>query len=360
MLVVLPTWVGDFVMATPLLRAVRARFAGARITFLGEANLRDLVAGGDWMDEFLAWPGRDGRNPWHRPYRALVAELRSRRFDLAVLLPNAFRAALAAWQAGAARRVGFNRDGRGLLLTDRIPCVNRAGWRKFTPYPIVAYYADLGEAVGCPRAGDRLHLFTTPACDESLGATLAALGVSDTENLLVISPGAKYGAAKCWAPERFAEVADLLRERDGLTPLVTCGPGEEHIARSIRKAMKGPAVVFDERRLSLGELKSLVKRARLLLCNDAGPRHFAKAFGVPVVTVFGPTHRAWTDTSYQDERIVRIEVDCGPCQQRVCPLGHHKCMTGVSVEMVYAACAELLAGRSRGSGIGLPMAGGNR
>jgi heptosyltransferase-2 len=342
-LVILPTWVGDFVMATPMLRAVRQRFAGARITFLGEANLGDLIDGGDWMDEVLALPPKDARRPWHAATRAMIRTLRERAFDLAILLPNSFRSAMTAWQAGAKRRVGFHRDGRGWLLTDRVPCRNRAG-RRFTPYPIVEYYADLAEAIGCPHPGDRLELFTTPACDASLRAKLATVGVREDAPLVVISPGAKFGASKCWAPDRFAAAADLLAERHAAVPVITCGPGEEAIARTIASAMRHKGVVFDEPRLSLGELKSLIRRCTLLLCNDAGPRHLAKAFGVPVVTVFGPTHPEWTATAYPQERIVRIDVECGPCQQKICPLGHHQCMTGVSVAMVYEACAALLGG----------------
>ncbi|MCH8744232.1 MAG: glycosyltransferase family 9 protein [Chloroflexi bacterium] len=98
--------------------------------------------------------------------------------------------------------------------------------------------------------------------------------------------------------------------------------------------------------LTLGQLKSLVARCDLLICNDAGPRHFAKAFNVPVVTVFGPTHPQWTSTSYERERIVRIDVDCGPCQQPICPLGHLDCINGVTVEAVFDACRELLTTRS--------------
>ena len=94
--------------------------------------------------------------------------------------------------------------------------------------------------------------------------------------------------------------------------------------------------------MTLGELKSLIKRADLLICNDAGPRHFAKAFDVPVVTVFGPTHPEWTTTSYRAERVVRVDVDCGPCQQRTCPLGHLQCMTGVTVDAVFDAATALL------------------
>ncbi len=411
-LVVLPTWVGDFVMATPLLRGLRRHFASARITFLAEANLRELIEGGPWMDEVVEWPERAGRRPWQREFRQLVARLRAERFDAAVLLPNKFRAALIARLAGAKRRIGFNRDGRGWLLTDRIPVRNRAG-RRFEPYPLVEYYADLAEGLGMPRCGHDLELVATTACEASLAEKLArsadarypqspgihagsfeeeadssaehrletgaasahrlqtgatqnhrqdagATQTGATQNhrqdagatpapRVVICPGARYGAAKCWLPERFAAVADrLVRERDAEV-IITCGPGEEHIARTISDAMQTPHLIFDEPRLTLGELKALVKASQLLLCNDAGPRHFARAFGVPVVTVFGPTHTEWTRTDYPHERIVRIDVDCGPCQKRVCPLGHLKCMTGVTVDVVYDACLAML------SSPGIPM-----
>ena len=114
--------------------------------------------------------------------------------------------------------------------------------------------------------------------------------------------------------------------------------------------MERPACVLDDPLLNLGELKALIKRSDLLVCNDAGPRHIAKAFGRPVVTVFGPTHQAWTDTDYPLERKIQIDVDCGPCQKKVCPFDHHKCMTGVSVDMVYGRCVELLEDVRRPTG----------
>ncbi|MGB2987693.1 MAG: glycosyltransferase family 9 protein [Phycisphaerae bacterium] len=374
-LVILPTWVGDFVMATPTLRAIRTRFANAHITFLVEPNLRDLARGGDWMNECVEWPKKERRSPLHREYRDLVWDLRRRRFDWAVLLPNSLRSALTARLVGAKRRIGFDRDGRGLLLTDRLPVRNRRGsavnkrkvaWNsaraeargsnrsshgqtslpmppgRFVPIPLVEYFADLAEAIGCERPGDRLELFTTADCEDSVERRLSLLDIADHRPLVVISPGAKYGAAKCWLPDRFAAVADRLIETEDAAVLVTCGPGEEPIAREIGSAMQRKGHVLDAPRLTLGELKSLVRRSGVLICNDAGPRHFARAFDVPVVTIFGPTHPEWTATSYEAERIVRIDVDCGPCQQRVCPLGHLKCMTGVTVDAVYEAARDLL------------------
>lgn len=395
-LFILPTWVGDFVMATPTLRAIRNRFGDARIVFLMEPNLRELVRGGDWMDECVEWPDRSKRSLFHRAYRDLVRRLRRERFDWAILLPNSFRSALLARLTGAKRRVGYDREGRGLLLTDRIPVKNRLNQRgsswsgntsrareqavsstqslsdvrtstdrnavdqeansgaqldlmhppappgEYLPMPIVEYYADLAEFIGCDRPGDALELFTTPDCEASLAEKLAEKAVGDAAPLIVISPGAKFGASKCWPTDRFAATADRLIESERANVVVTCGPGEEPIARAITSSMKRKPVLFDGSLLSLGELKSLIRRADLLICNDAGPRHFAKAFGVPVVTIFGPTHPDWTATTFEREKIVRIHVDCGPCQQKVCPLGHLNCMTGVSVEMVVSAAQDLL------------------
>lgn len=339
---VLPTWVGDCVMATPFLRAMRERYSQAEIVFLIEPNLRELVRGGDWMDSCCEWPAKEQRSPLHRSYRELVARLRQRRFDWAVLLPNSFRSAMLARLSGARRRIGYDRDGRGWLLTDRVPVRNRVNGR-YEPLPIVDYYADLAEALGCARPGDKLELFTTTDEEAAVAARLDRVEPKGTGPLVVISPGAKYGLAKCWLPERFAGVGRRLIEKLGATVLVTCGPGEEALAREIGGDLRPGGHVLDDPRLSLGELKALIKRCDLLICNDTGPRHFGKAFGVPAVTVFGPTHPEWTRTSHACERIVRVEVDCGPCQQRLCPLGHLKCMTEVTVEAVEEAACDLLA-----------------
>lgn len=370
LLVVLPNWVGDCVMATPVYRALRQHFASTRIVFLHQPYLRELLRGGPWADASIAWPPKKRSRPWHREYRELVRQLKGERFDAAILLPNAFRAALIAWQAGARRRIGYDRDGRGWLLTDRMPVTNRVGRAvdagygasaadgahgtpydpvahrsagKFVPVPLVDYLADLVEAIGCPRPDDRLELFTTPDCDAVVEERLAACGLSDRHPLVLLCPGAKFGMSKVWMPERFAAVADRLVDSHGAAVVISPGPGEEPLARAIREAMRRPAVNLENPVLNLGELKSLMKRCDLLVGNDTGPRHLARAFNVPMVTVFGPTFAEWTRTSYAAERILQIPVDCGPCHQKTCPHGHLKCMTGVSVEMVETACRELLS-----------------
>ena len=341
LLVVLPNWVGDSVMATPVYRVLRAHFAQARITFLMQAYLCDLLRGGPWMDQCVAWPPRARGKPWHREYRKVVRTLKAERFDAAVLLPNSFRAALVARQAGARRRIGYHRDGRGWLLTDRVPVTNRVNG-VYQPMPLVEYLADLVEAAGCPRPDDRLELFTSSDCDAAVEARLREHSLHNPHPLVLICPGAKFGMSKVWLPERFAAVADRLIESRGAAIVISPGPGEEPLASAILAAMRRPTVNLQGPVLSLGELKSLVKRCHLLLGNDTGPRHLARALNVPIVTVFGPTFAEWTATSYAAERILQIPVDCGPCHKKVCPYGHFNCMTGVSVDMVFSACNELL------------------
>ncbi|NOT01643.1 MAG: lipopolysaccharide heptosyltransferase II [Phycisphaerales bacterium] len=340
-LVVLPTWVGDCVMATPTLRAIRRRFSTARITFLMAPNVDGLMAGGDWMDEVEHWPARGDRNDVGANWR-LARRLRGASFDLAVLLPNSFRAGMMALLSGARRRLGYARDGRSVLLTDRVATVDRG----IEPHPICEHYGRIAAALGCPFPGDTLQLFTTPDCDASVERRLRFAGMDGGGPLVVISPGASFGASKLWMPERFAAVADRLVESYGASVVITFGPGEKELASSIADQMESGGEVFDDPPLSLGELKSLIRRAQLLMVTDSGPRHIAKAFGVPVVTLFGPTHQAWTDTDYADERKLSIQVDCGPCQQKVCPLGHRKCMDGITTDMVTEACGELLGSRT--------------
>ena len=341
-LVVMPTWVGDVVMATPALRAIRRRFGEAHITLLLRPNTCEVVQGGLWMDDVLEWqPVRKGLRAVFDPF-AIAATLRRRRFDWAILLSNAFRTALVARLAGVPRRTGYDRDGRGFLLTERLP--PRREGREFALVSTVHYYNELAHAIGCEPPGEEMELFTTTADEAAVQRRLEAWGIADHHPLVVINPGASFGSSKRWLPERYAEVGDRLAEEREARVVVTCGPGEEPLAWRIHDAMRHRPFVVDQPRGTLAQLKALIRRSDLLLNNDTGPRHFAKAFRRPVVTVFGSTHPQWTDTDYPRERKVRIEVDCGPCQKKVCPFDHHQCMTGVTVDMVYGAACELLEG----------------
>ena len=341
-LLVLPTWVGDVVMATPFVRALFERFPDAEITLLMSRHLFPLLEGSPWVAHCEFWAPRKKTPEAKQQQRELQARLRAQHFDLAVMLPNSLRSAWLSFRAGAKRRVGFNRDGRGLLLTDRIPVPNRIKGG-YEPLPLCDYYAVLAEALGMPHPGDALTLYLTDEADAAVEQRLAAEGVRPEQPLVVLCPGANFGASKCWAPERFAAVADKLVQRQDAAIVISPGPGEEPLAEAIVAAMAEPGVLLTQPCLTLGELKSLIAEADLLLGNDTGPRHFGRAFDTHRVTVFGPTEQRWTDTSHGNETIVKVDVPCGPCHKKVCPLEEQVCMTRVTVEMVADACEKELA-----------------
>lgn len=351
-LLILPTWVGDVVMATPFIESLFARFPDADISFVLHRHLAPLLQGSPWDGQHYYWAKKGSSSEAKQARKALVAALRAQQFDLAVTLPNSFRSAWLCWQARAKRRVGFDRDGRRLLLTDPIPVPNRASASerrasitksRFKPLPLVDYYAVLAERLGCARPGDHLQLFTDIAEDEAVARRLTAQGFQPTQPLVVICPGANFGASKCWSPARFAQVADALVAAHDACIAISPGPGEEPLAQAIAEAMQTPSLLLAAPCLTLGELKSLIASCDLLLGNDTGPRHFGRAFDRHRVTIFGPTEERWTETSHGRERIVRVQVPCGPCHQKTCPLERQHCMEDVTVDMVAAASHEQLA-----------------
>lgn len=338
-LVVLPNWVGDVVLATPALRALRNHYADQYIAFVLKSHLAPILSGGDWMNEMLFWPSRDSSRPQRRrSFLGFAAELRERRFDLAILLANSFRSALLARLAGIKRRVGYDRDGRGLLLTDKLLPERADG--KFVPVSMIRYYNATARYLGCRECPDMPELFTTPQDEAAVDEALARAGIKPDQPIVVLNPGASFGPAKCWLPERFAEVGDRLAERHHAAVMISCGPKEIDVARAVAGRMRHKAVVLDNPVMGLGPSKALIRRAAMLVTNDTGPRHFANAFGTPVVTIFGPTDPQWTATNAPKERLVMVSVDCGPCMKRKCPLDH-RCMMRVTSDMVVAKAEEL-------------------
>lgn len=342
-LVVIPNWVGDVVLATPVLAALREHFRHARITYLMRRYVGEIVDGGGWHDEALYWPdGRGAAREW-RTWR-LAGRLRSHGYDVALLLTNSFRSALLAWRAQAKRRVGYAREGRGWLLTDQLRPLRENG--EFVPSPVLPYYIRLAEEVGCDVTDRRLRLGLTPQQERAGDELRQHYGLAGSRPYALINPGAAFGAAKCWLDSRFAEVCDRLVEEHGLRPVLVGAPHEAPLMRSIADQAKKDVICCVDPPTTLGSLKVLARGARLMVCNDTGPRHYANAFGVPTVTLFGPTHQAWTDTDYAGEIKLQVPVECGPCQLKTCPLDL-RCMTGLTTDMVMEAVADVLARAQR-------------
>ncbi len=354
-LIIAPNWVGDVALAVPAIRAIRTASPRAHLAVLVRRSVAGVLAGLDWIDELIEWPTRpDGRpmGVWR-----LASRLRSGRFDTAILMPNSFRAAMLSFLARIGRRVGYARGGRTLLLTHPIRAIKQG--RRFVAESMLTYYARLADAVGCPVADPRLELATRAddrrAIDELLADSGGPPGRSGPSGpLLVLNPGGAFGPSKYWPAERFGQLADRLVERFGGRVVVSGAPGEREIVERVAAAMRGPAVRLTDNPVPLSAVKELVRRADLLVTNDTGPRHFAIAFGTPVVTLFGSTDPAWTETRCPWERQVRIDLPCSPCQRKVCPLGHHDCMRMMTVQTVEQVVLELWdatrsAGRPHGS-----------
>ena len=343
--VFLPGWVGDAVMATPALRALRDHFRGARVVGVARPYVAGVLEGGDWFDEVLLDPGGAGL----RNLAGIAWRLRKRAVDLAVLFPNSFRSALAARLGGCRRRIGYARYGRSFLLTDALPPVcDERGHVK--PSPVLDAYNLLVVCAGCPAASRRMELFTTPADEAAAARVWETSGLCDYREVICLNPGAAFGAAKFWPAEHFAALARDLAGRRGCGVLVLCGPAERDASREIARLVRHPAVhsLADHSApdaagppLSLGLSKALVRRSDLLVTTDSGPRHFGVAFDRPVLTLFGPTHVAWTETYHARSVHLQKRVPCGPCQLRACPLDH-RCMRELTPDEVFAAATGLL------------------
>lgn len=334
----LPNWVGDAVMATPAVRALRDHFPNARLIGVMKPYVAGVLDGAPWLDEQILL---DSRGPRALRWPSVAWRLRQQRPDLSVLLANTFRSALIARLAGARRRIGYRRYGRRLLLTDTLEPVRDADGR-LKPSPVIDAYNLLTRTAGCADPGYRMELFTTADEEGAADVVWQQDRLANYPEVVCLNPGAAFGAAKHWSAEYFAQLAQELVDRRGSGVLVLCGPAERELARHIAALAHRPGVLsLADQPLSLGLTKACVRRADLLVTTDSGPRHFAAAFGRPVLTLFGPTHIPWTETYYARAVHLQKQVPCGPCQLRVCPLDH-RCMTELAPAEVFAACSRLL------------------
>ena len=342
----LPNWVGDVVMATPAVRAVREHFPSAELLAACKPYVADVLAGSPWFADTVLFDKSGERG---RRFLAVARRLREKPIDAAVLFPNSFRTALLARLGGCKRLVGFARYGRGFLLRDRLRPVTD-GRGRIVPAPVIDDYNRLAIALGTSAPGHRMELFTTPFDEIAADGVWDRFGLWHYPRVIGLNPGAAFGAAKHWPTDHFAALARRLTDRFGCGVLVLCGPGERDIARRIAHDSGSPRVCsLSDTALSLGLTKAVIRRLDLLVTTDSGPRHFAAAFDRPVVTLFGPTHIEWTETYFDRAINLQKKVPCGPCQQRVCPLDH-RCMRDLSPAEVFAAVADLFATEARRAG----------
>ncbi len=344
-LVLMPTWLGDVVMATPLLRTLREAYPRAQLDVLIQKGGSLVLEGVPFVDEVLLYQRKD-EHKGLAGMRRIASVLRERRYDLGVLTPNSFSAALLFRMARIPRRIGWSYGGRGFLLTDRLVPEMR-GHRR-VPRPMPVYYLDIARRLGCEVLSPHVTLGLTPDGEAEADAFWATHAIGETP-LVGLNVGAAFGPSKHWRADRFGEVAAGLRARHGMRPVVLCGPGEESLGRAVEDAAIDAGVSdvirTSDAILSLAGLKSVVNRLALMVTTDTGPRHFGLAFDVPVVCVMGSTDPMMTDQPGTRAEVVRLNplLDCMPCHEKICPLTHHDCLEKLESAPVLAAADRVLA-----------------
>jgi heptosyltransferase-2 len=322
-------WVGDAVMSLPALRALRGRYPSAHIAILAKPWVGDLYGREPFCDELIPYSPKSLVEKW-----AAGRALASREFDMAILLQNAFEAAVVAYAARIPERIGYARDGRSLLLTKAIAVPQTKTHERF-------YYLELLHGAGIldrvPEC-EAIRLDGAPAARAVGLARFDKLGMGDT--IVGVSPGAAYGSAKRWLPERFAEAASQVARELGARVAIFGSAAERDVCEIVARGVTVPVHNFAGE-TSLGDYIELAAACRVYLTNDSGPMHIASALGLPTVAVFGATNHVTTGPTGPLARVIRENVECSPCLKRECPIDH-RCMTRVSAERVALAALELL------------------
>ena len=319
-------WVGDAIMALPALRLVRERFPEAHIAILALPYVAQIYDRQGIADELMVYD-RKGEHSGLRGRSRLAAALRAKKFDTALLLQNAFDAAWIAWRGGIPERIGYDRDARGLLLTQAIPVPKRGEIPAHEKY----YYLELLRRAGWLDKLPEIPEISLRVADEDsqrAEGKLRSLGVRAGALRIAVAAGASYGSAKCWPPERFAEALNQMRRERDADVILFGTPAEAVVAAAIAGALGQPALDLTGKTL-IGELPALLKCCSVFLGNDSGAMHVAAAVGLPVVAVFGPTDPDGTAPVTRRCTVVQQKPYCSPCFLRCCP-PDHRCMTAIS------------------------------
>lgn len=337
-------WVGDAVMSVPALQALREQFPGAHIAILASPWVASLYQREPFCDELIPYAAPRGWRGFREKW-ALASELRRRKFDCAILFQNAFESAAVAAFARIPCRIGYNRDARGWLLTHAIP-VPRAGE---IPRHQRFYYLELLK---------RAKLIDGYSLDSSIHLSGAAAAAAEGRRrfanasvfgaVIGVSPGAAYGGAKRWLPERFAEAAvEIARERDAAIAIFG-SKEEQDICEAVHRLVEpsGRTCLNFAGATNLSEFVDLAAACELYLTNDSGPMHIASALGVQTIAIFGATDDEATGPTGAHSRVVRRPVECSPCLLRECPIDH-RCMTRVTAAAVTQAARGLVEIQNR-------------
>lgn len=325
-------WIGDAVMTLPAIRAIRKAFPEAHIDLLVKPGVAPVFEHVPCVSHVLTFGEQD---TGVRGRLRLGLRLRKQHYTLAILLQNAFGAAVVSLLAGIPKRIGYDRDGRGMLLTHPIPFTNEDRSMHH-----VDYYLNLLRQAGLHAEYERPFLSVPIHERERARKKLSSLA----RPILGINPGATYGSAKRWFPDRFAEVANWFIAATGGSIVIFGGKNEEDIALEIDEDVPANKLCLAGH-TSLQDLIALIAECDLFLTNDSGPMHLAYAVGTPLVAIFGSTSPELTGPVGEGHRVVRRKLDCTPCFDRTCRKKHMKCMDTITSDDVREELAQILPTR---------------
>jgi ADP-heptose:LPS heptosyltransferase len=353
--------IGDVVFTTPIPRAIKRAFPGARLTYLVESDAAPVVAGNPHIDELIVIARSRGLARLGADL-ALAGRLRAANFDLVVDLHGGPRSSWLTWATGAAQRVGYDIQGRSWQYTRR---VHRS--RELAPRHSVVNQWDLLSAIdGWPAAApdparDAVEMPLDPAADRRIDDRLRVFHV-DAQHAVIVIHVSAGNPFRRWPEPSFVRLVSVLAGTDGRRRIVlSSGPSDRLAADRIAAAARadlGPAAadrVLDFGEISLVELRALIARSALFIGGDTGPLHVAATTPTPVVGIYGPTLSArsapWRDPQAVTESVQLEGLECRPCDQRVCAPGDFRCLTRIDADVVIAA-AERVLQRGAGAGAG--------
>ncbi len=327
-------WIGDVIMSLPAVSSVRRTFPHARITVLAKPWVAQLYRACPDIDDVIVFqsPGiHDGIGGKIR----LAAQLRKEKFDLAVLLQNAIEAAIIAWLARIPLRAGYNSDCRGLFLTHS---VRRT--RAIRKIHQIGYYLEMVETLGFETSGRDINI--VPDNDYSLAAKkiLTENNIKEKDTLIGIAPGASYGPAKMWFPERFAAVADRLADEFSARIILFGSAGDRERTDLVQQYSKNTMINLAGE-TTLKEVTGLIRECNLFISNDSGLMHLAGALNIPLIAIFGSTNPTTTSPTGRKSVVIYKNVSCSPCLKKVCPTDF-RCMDLIGVDDVYDAAKNIL------------------
>lgn len=328
-------WVGDAIMTTPVIRAVRKNFPNAEISILVKPWVAPVFHNNPFVDNVLIYDDK-GRHKKGLGTIRLARDLRKYHFDLAVLMQNAFEAALITFLGGVSERLGYDTDARVLLLNR---CIKLDP--KLKQVHLIDYYRGILKGAGLHDDGATLDLFISDSEKRAAEKTLHNNGIDTSKPVIAINPGATGGTAKRWFPDRFAQLSTKLAEHFGVKVLIFGGPGDTVLGDEIAE-LSGNVCVNLAGKTNLSQAFAMIEQCSLFITNDSGLMHAAAALGINQVAIIGSTNHITTPPSNSNSRIVRVPVHCSPCMKPVCRYDHHQCMDNISVDMVFNAAVDLM------------------